>query len=506
MGRGANESGHSVSPLNSRHFALTFLGSMFYWPLLRRNVFFFILPDLELDEPLPRLWLASFYLFLILLAVGVYALGKRGVLPKGDDTVPLAVLFGSQALFFFVGRYATLDIPAALAFDMASSGLFAACLLALSLMWAARYVQIGGRIAATIAIGSFGLSFFVKYPFFPLGDVGDAFASLMPLASFACLMPSRPIASSDRPVNRPHPRLRTIPQYGFIALSIVFLIGGGVIRGLTAGPIASTIERGVLSQDLISVVFTAIVLAARIRIPDSGRTGRLFWSSACIAFLSGLLLVSINGAERFGLGNQVLIVGRTFLGLFLWLQLVDAVRESDLDPVFAFGICFVAVDATSAIAGYAVIPSLLEPMGLSEIEGIVGTISTVLMFVLAAVSAVIYMRMLDTSASRQNRAGPDAATAANTGHNLNLSPASAADVDERLENLARRYALTPKETHTAKLLVSGYGQRHAAEVQGVSLATVQAHVKSLYRKLGIHSKQELVDLAHAGRTSQNDRR
>ena len=40
----------------------------------------------------------------------------------------------------------------------------------------------------------------------------------------------------------------------------------------------------------------------------------------------------------------------------------------------------------------------------------------------------------------------------------------------------------------------GNSLRKVAETMFISTSTAQSHVKSVYRKLGIHSKQELIDL------------
>ena len=51
----------------------------------------------------------------------------------------------------------------------------------------------------------------------------------------------------------------------------------------------------------------------------------------------------------------------------------------------------------------------------------------------------------------------------------------------------------------ADLLAEGNSQRIIANRLQVSIGTVQTHAKNVYRKLGIHSKQELIDLAHGAR-------
>ena len=60
---------------------------------------------------------------------------------------------------------------------------------------------------------------------------------------------------------------------------------------------------------------------------------------------------------------------------------------------------------------------------------------------------------------------------------------------------AARGNLTPKETEVLAYLMKGYTFPAIAKAQSLSLSTVQSHARSLYAKLGVHSRQELVELA-----------
>jgi DNA-binding NarL/FixJ family response regulator len=54
------------------------------------------------------------------------------------------------------------------------------------------------------------------------------------------------------------------------------------------------------------------------------------------------------------------------------------------------------------------------------------------------------------------------------------------------------YDLTPHETRLLGLLVDGHNYRSAAAALGCSVHTVNFHMKSVYRKLEVHSKSEAV--------------
>ncbi len=67
-------------------------------------------------------------------------------------------------------------------------------------------------------------------------------------------------------------------------------------------------------------------------------------------------------------------------------------------------------------------------------------------------------------------------------------------LDARCAALANRHGLTPRESEVLRLLAAGNSQRKIADVLVVSLSSAQTYSKNVYRKLGVHSRQEVIDL------------
>jgi len=61
-----------------------------------------------------------------------------------------------------------------------------------------------------------------------------------------------------------------------------------------------------------------------------------------------------------------------------------------------------------------------------------------------------------------------------------------------------RQNITPKEEAVAKLLIAGLLYKEIAHRLGISLSTVRTHAQSLYKKMRIHTKEELMTALHDG--------
>ena len=67
--------------------------------------------------------------------------------------------------------------------------------------------------------------------------------------------------------------------------------------------------------------------------------------------------------------------------------------------------------------------------------------------------------------------------------------------DGSIRSLAVRYRLTPRETELLGLFVSGRSIPWIAAKLGISEGTIRSHTRHIYEKLGVHSRQELLDRA-----------
>ena len=62
------------------------------------------------------------------------------------------------------------------------------------------------------------------------------------------------------------------------------------------------------------------------------------------------------------------------------------------------------------------------------------------------------------------------------------------------ELLQKKFGLSDRETEIAFLLARGYSRPYIREKLFISKNTVATHIRHIYGKLGIHSKEELIDL------------
>ena len=67
-------------------------------------------------------------------------------------------------------------------------------------------------------------------------------------------------------------------------------------------------------------------------------------------------------------------------------------------------------------------------------------------------------------------------------------------LESHVENLAARYALTPRERDVMALLARGNNSQRVEEKLSIKHNTVKFHARNVYAKLGVHSQQELIDL------------
>lgn len=98
----------------------------------------------------------------------------------------------------------------------------------------------------------------------------------------------------------------------------------------------------------------------------------------------------------------------------------------------------------------------------------------------------------DAASLPEKASAPSDATSA-------LEEPAASALEERCERLAAFYKLSARETEVFALLAQGHTRAAIAKKLFVSENTVREHVKNIYKKLSIHSRQQLIDLVDTRR-------
>ena len=78
-------------------------------------------------------------------------------------------------------------------------------------------------------------------------------------------------------------------------------------------------------------------------------------------------------------------------------------------------------------------------------------------------------------------------------------------LQDSCDELKRMYGLTPREREIIELLGQGRSVPFIADMLFLAKSTVETHRKSIYKKLGIHNRQELLNLlGESAKRSNND--
>ena len=467
------------------------IGMTLYWPLLRRSALFYILAGHDESSREAVIWYASF-LALIggLVAFGIIAERKTRHSGKRWLHTPSLVLSAGAAYCLCKRIEIFLHPLGALGHIISVLGLllYAVIMVALTWMWASCCVSMERRRAAIISAVSFALSFactsVVNELLINWYQIGTLVKGCLPLVSLACwcflpkpepALPSRvpPIACYKYP-------------YPLLAIMAVFLISGGIVRGLQYGPLTADVQPTSILRELLTALFSLVVLAYCLIQKDTTRFTQMSWSCAAIMVFAGLLLMVTSDETLASVGGNIVLVGRTCLSLLFWIMLCDLARETTIPLVYGFASIFFSVEILSSFLGYILIPNLLVAFALSTTSAMTLTLLALdLVLIIATIIFFNQTRLVSIQHYKEDimeclREVQEEDETVRDGQDLG--------------RILSTYGLTDRETDVAKLLAQGNSQRKISEVLQVSIGTTQSHIRAIYRKCSVHSRQEFIDL------------
>ena len=186
---------------------------------------------------------------------------------------------------------------------------------------------------------------------------------------------------------------------------------------------------------------------------------------------------------------------------------MSPVEHTEILIVQAFSYCtkwrqavvtaFLLFEALACVLSKIVLPQLLESQAASFSEYIIP-----LSIAFAGLFGVLMILFLFAELMRRS---PNTGADVGTGQGQLLNGDREATLNDALRSIEpaiSRYALSEREAQMVVCLMRGYSAERTAQLNGISINTVRTHSKNVYRKLGVHSRQELIDLVESSCSSR----
>ena len=200
----------------------------------------------------------------------------------------------------------------------------------------------------------------------------------------------------------------------------------------------------------------------------------LFYRSAFLFGIAGSCALGVAHEQLF-FSYTVVYVAYALIVPTMWVLSWSVVFMQKEDPARVFGRIF-GLQYLAFFCAFVVVKLVQASVGAAEAAGLLPyfCLGSALVLTVAYV-AVLPERTLFLLSPR-------------------LFELSHASLDERCRDIAAHYALTARETEIFALLARGRDVGYIEKELFISRNTVNTHRKNLYRKLGIHTQQELLSL------------
>jgi DNA-binding CsgD family transcriptional regulator len=201
--------------------------------------------------------------------------------------------------------------------------------------------------------------------------------------------------------------------------------------------------------------------------------------------IAGVLLVAtfMGGALNSALVG-ILMFGFEIMNLLLLMVVATYPSRNGLSPLLVYGICvvptFVAM-ALGTLVGHA-----LSPLAAKDFTYFIG--------VLFACVYVLSMVLLLIFHSRRPAASSAVSSETSAAAEGDAAGEGALDYDQRALALAEGYGISPREVEVMLLLIHGHSISSISRRLFISENTTRGHTKAIYRKLEVHSRQDLINL------------
>lgn len=265
------------------------------------------------------------------------------------------------------------------------------------------------------------------------------------------------------------------PTHSLFLCILLFSFASGY--GLTLNEVAHTPIQSPVVDIVIVCAFVWLFFTQ-----DKEMEDKLF-TFAALMVIAGFLIAPFTFGNESASANVLLRIGNLSFSILQWLVIVAIGRRNifALLPTFGIASCMRAIGVNvGAIAGH-ISNDLVGPNWQ-----LAALISDAALFIFIAILWVAFRKF---SFSETIRGISNA---------IPVATIKAGDwIDESCAVIGAKHKLTERETEICAMLARGRNGQYVQDYFVVSRNTVKSHIKHIYRKLDVHSQQELIDLVEA---------
>lgn len=344
-----------------------------------------------------------------------------------------------------------------------------------------------------------GLSLSANYVLFPsVGLLARLFGAAVPLVvaplvMAVCWLACEPRLDVD---TRPQPS-RELLLDPFVVTTAVLVLVGAFVRGVV-DPMEGTAPVRYMTSLPATLLLSAACAAFGLNL--RGRTGRAqdaslaftpfvkgCWAVVVTLMFAGLAWFFVADRKQ---GGDIVAVAQYLLTVLLWVTLCCQASTTEADAVALFLPWYAGLQALCWLVRYGLVAALIgyesSPGPLDPAEAVA------LALILAAAPFTLAYGVRRTTASFEEK---HESACASTEAPEDKAGDAAASQGTDLKALADTYRLTPREVEVGQLYSQGYSIGKVAEALGITVPTAQSHMRSVYRKLDVHTKDDFIRTA-----------
>lgn len=376
----------------------------------------------------------------------------------------------------------------------------ALCFAGSTFHWIRRARGTNSDVAAVFTFGALAISEVILYLFALIPEaLSCAIAAVLALAQFPCLRAARArtLPADLRLGNHTDgffgdATRMAITSRRFLATSALGLVLMGVAVGILRGyPFGSPIHFGAftrLAYALLTVGICVLICRMSTRRSATSPMTTTIWVIMQLLGATALVLYAVL-PENLAVGAAFTNALNSLLIAYMWYGTIAFLSCGPNDAYYYCIGGWMAFLMPRALMRVASIMLVTTELGISVTVAVVGML---LLLCSQAVFLQLYgMRNAEPQTSDSLGRPLDNLLGLST----TLTPTEMRDaaIRQQIDEIRERYQLSDREAEVLALYAQGETQNKIATTLGITVNTAHAHIKHIYAKCDLHSRQELLD-------------